>query len=305
MSYWVYENWTVGRARIHVDGCNHMKSGEKTPSGQWHGPFETEAAGLSVQVHQRAAPIRPCGFCMRSSTRLPRNGWRPRPRLDGAPSQRLDALIHRIDEHLDRFEAERPFTDEQVQIHRTTIDRRHRHASIDSLLDDDEFFRLLEEVLKAWRMASRAARLLPRDQIWEAFASERDALDFLWGQQLTILPVSAASRTLTELGRLLTAIRVSGTNTNLIAGAKAVHHVLPDLIPPIDREYTLRFFGFGQTFRESAAIERCLAGFHQIAWHRPEQIEARVGPGMHTSLGKVIDNAIVGYLVGELQRPDP
>ena len=35
---------------------------------------------------------------------------------------------------------------------------------------------------------------------------------------------------------------MSASGTQIVAGTKALHHLLPDLIPPIDRTYTIRFF---------------------------------------------------------------
>jgi hypothetical protein len=37
-------------------------------------------------------------------------------------------------------------------------------------------------------------------------------------------------------------IKVSTSRTQIVAGSKFLHHVLPDLVPPIDRRYTFRFF---------------------------------------------------------------
>jgi len=37
-------------------------------------------------------------------------------------------------------------------------------------------------------------------------------------------------------------IKVSTSRTQIVAGSKMLHHLLPDLIPPIDRRYTFRFF---------------------------------------------------------------
>ncbi len=37
-------------------------------------------------------------------------------------------------------------------------------------------------------------------------------------------------------------LRVGIGETLLVANSKALHHLLPGLVPPIDRTYTLRFF---------------------------------------------------------------
>jgi hypothetical protein len=78
-----------------------------------------------------------------------------------------------------------------------------------------------------------------------------------------------------------------------------LHHVLPDLIPPIDRQYTLSFFtgqkmvpsdreGFLDWFPLLAAVgTRC---------RQPIGDAIKRGGFMATGEAKVIDNAIMGYM---------
>jgi hypothetical protein len=94
----------------------------------------------------------------------------------------------------------------------------------------------------------------------------------------------------------------------IVAGSKALHHVLPELVPPIDREYTLRFF-FHTTnlpHREELAFRTVYPCFWKIATSCRKEIECRLGRGMNTSITKVIDNAVVGYglrhLKGQARR---
>ena len=88
--------------------------------------------------------------------------------------------------------------------------------------------------------------------------------------------------------------------SEIVAGTKALHHVLPDLILPIDRQYTFRFFtgqkqvpsgdqrAFLECFPHLAEIGRRCRGAIEIAMHRS-------GP-MATGTAKVIDNAIIGFM---------
>lgn len=58
-------------------------------------------------------------------------------------------------------------------------------------------------------------------------------------------------------------INVSTSRTQIVAGSKMLHHLLPDLIPPIDRQYTFRFF----TGQLTVASDRAafLSWFPQLA----------------------------------------
>jgi hypothetical protein len=92
---------------------------------------------------------------------------------------------------------------------------------------------------------------------------------------------------------------VSTSQTQIVAGSKMLHHLLPDLIPPIDRQYTFRFF----TGQMMVASDRAafLSWFPQLAnigsrCRRPIQDAIRRGGFMATGEAKIIDNAIMGYM---------
>ena len=40
----------------------------------------------------------------------------------------------------------------------------------------------------------------------------------------------------------ISGLRISASETQIVAGSRALHHVLPELVPPIDREHTIQFF---------------------------------------------------------------
>jgi len=83
-----------------------------------------------------------------------------------------------------------------------------------------------------------------------------------------------------------------------VANSKALHHLLPALVPPIDRAYTLRFFYADTTLSkgDEATFKEIYPYFHRIAVARREQITSHLGTGMNTSETKVIDNAIVAFV---------
>jgi hypothetical protein len=75
-----------------------------------------------------------------------------------------------------------------------------------------------------------------------------------------------------------------------------MHHIFPELIPPMDNAYTLKFF-FGYVrpnpgYAEFSAIFRA---FWEIAQASTPSIHAHIGAHpFNTSVTKVIDNVIVG-----------
>jgi len=113
-------------------------------------------------------------------------------------------------------------------------------------------------------------------------ANLRDGL-----QRLTMPARDLGSRASTRGGLTLP--------SRIVLGSKALRHLLPELVVPIDREYTQRFFGWANPTLQNFP-ERCFreafAGFAAIA--REANPAQYVGRGWHTSKTKVIDNAIVG-----------
>jgi hypothetical protein len=98
--------------------------------------------------------------------------------------------------------------------------------------------------------------------------------------------------------KVISALRIGVGATRIVSGSKALHHVLPELVPPVDREYTIRFFFHNKNLYQGndVAFLEMFPYFHRIGTQCRGRIEARLGRGMNTSSTKVIDNAIVGFV---------
>jgi len=106
-------------------------------------------------------------------------------------------------------------------------------------------------------------------------------------------------------------LTIGAGEAKIVANSKALHHVLPQLVPPIDRQYTLRFF-FNNLMFAPADQHRKFATvytrFHEIGATCRDQIDRALADPeadakMNTSFTKVIDNAIIGYCQRGLRRP--
>jgi hypothetical protein len=60
--------------------------------------------------------------------------------------------------------------------------------------------------------------------------------------RITVLDPDAARQAAHIAWQVIAAIKVSTSRTQIVAGSKMLHHLLPELIPPIDRQYTSSFF---------------------------------------------------------------
>lgn len=106
------------------------------------------------------------------------------------------------------------------------------------------------------------------------------------------LEVSTVGNT---LARLAQSLDIVDNKARIVPGSKALHHLLPELVVPIDRAYTQQFFQWANPTLQNSP-ERCFKeAFHAFARIATGANPAQyVGEGWYTSRTKVIDNAIVG-----------
>lgn len=68
-SWWVYEDWGIGRVRLHHADCPYCKKYRDRPGGarsKWHGPFLHEVAvGLAADLLKHPDKKR-CSYCKKN-----------------------------------------------------------------------------------------------------------------------------------------------------------------------------------------------------------------------------------------------
>jgi hypothetical protein len=95
-------------------------------------------------------------------------------------------------------------------------------------------------------------------------------------------------------------LEVVDNEAKLVSGSKALHHLLPELVVPIDRAYTQRFFGWQNPvfqYRQRQCFREAFSAFAEIA--RSVGPENFVGTGWRSSRTKIIDNALIGMLMSK------
>jgi F-type H+-transporting ATPase subunit beta len=72
MTFYVYENWTHKRARVHAADCGYCNSGRGTQAShsgrndRWLGPYATSAAALLAAQNLRQPNTQACANCLPS-----------------------------------------------------------------------------------------------------------------------------------------------------------------------------------------------------------------------------------------------
>ena len=108
------------------------------------------------------------------------------------------------------------------------------------------------------------------------------------------------------LKEVFQSINVMASRTTLVGNSKVMHHMLPNIVPPIDREYTLWFLHGNTTIKNNLEYEWLLMKgiisefFIPIATdttfnYRAKQWMARKEDyPWDTSVFKIVDNLVIG-----------
>lgn len=231
---------------------------------------------------------------------------RPRRKQSERARSNVDALIGDFSTFVRRFERSSGFPGPSLYFHEKAIARRRSHSTVSELLADDRFFEYVYAVLPSWgmhRMGKQAAKVGDFNAMVDSFRSCGPVIEQLWDLHISHLAEAAVEDIAERLWSVLGALRVSTSATRIVAGSKALHHVLPDLVPPIDRQYTFQFFT-GQKAVSSGDERAFLEWFPymaEIGGRAATEIQEAVARGgfMATSAAKVIDNAIIGFMQGD------
>ena len=199
--------------------------------------------------------------------------------------------------------------------HIRAIGRLASAKSVDEVLNDELFYDYLYATLVSWGMTGRGAKLVGFTEFSDSIKNSRHDIVELSGYslgQLAEMGDADSKVYFNELVRLICQIfpkvSISATESKLVANSKALHHILPNLIPPVDRNYTLRFFYDNKRVkRGDACISQfldVLSYFEQIYIVVGEEVEELVQThSFNSSVTKVIDNAIIGYCRRNLLGP--
>lgn len=212
--------------------------------------------------------------------------------------RRIEELIAKFSHYLHIFETRNPFTQYgQMELHVRTITLLKQLGGTANALRSLEYTGALYRTLEAWGMNSRGAKLKPLPEFRAALAVKADEISAL--EPLSLQDCQEPAALAEKLWQIISDLEVSENWSKLVAGTKTLHHLLPTLVPPIDRAYTRVFFQwYGQMFQyqQSRFLDDTLPYFVTIA--QSVALDEHVtGRGWRTSLTKLIDNAIVGYCV--------
>lgn len=220
--------------------------------------------------------------------------------------QRVEELSSDIPHWLHAFNSAEKFSGPSLYFHLRTLECLRSHPSSVDALHSDEFFDWLYATLASWgmhRMGEGMTKLKELSQIKTSVRAQVATIEKLHPLRLTDLSDVAFQPVLRQLWLLVSAFDVSIAKANIVANSKVLHHILPNLVPPIDRTYTYKFFYNRNTLSipEEDAFGEMLSRLHKVAVMNKKILEVTVRSGWNSSQTKILDNALVGYVIEVLR----
>jgi hypothetical protein len=218
--------------------------------------------------------------------------------------QRIAKLVENPSYYLDSFEEAKKFTGPSLYFHYRTVQRLAELGKPSIAVKDQTFLEYLYATLTAWglhRMGPGGAKLVSFEEFSSSLEKQSERFDHLSTLRIESLDDADSKRIIESLWDITENIEVSATESKLVAGSKVLHHVLPTLVPPIDREYTANFFLWRNQmqYRQQEMFFDVFPRLVDLAKAVEAQCGVYLGRGFNTSLPKLVDNLIMGFLISE------
>jgi hypothetical protein len=218
--------------------------------------------------------------------------------------KRMGLLVDNIDLYLNIFEQSNILIGPLIYFHKRTLQLLNENGLPAKAIQDLHFSEYLYATLTAWGMNSRGAVLVSFEKFWNSLKILGNKFDELSSLRIESLNTNELSNIIDTLWFLIDKIEVSDTESKIVAGSKTLHHILPNLVPPIDRDHTAEFFrwkNYMQNKQKEMFID-IFPRFVGIAQSiNKKQIPNYLGHGSNTNIPKIIDNAIIGFVITELR----
>jgi hypothetical protein len=219
-------------------------------------------------------------------------------------------LIESFDRYLakfkDSFSRDETFGGPSLYFHFQCISQFGSLPIIEKL-QSDRFIEYIYAVLVSWgmhRMGNTATKLGSFREFKHEITSQTDNLIALGNYKIWEMKQEDSAKVIHDLRNILDTMRISKSESHLVANTKVLHHILPNLVPPVDRRYTLAFFGINTILpgekTAGSIFKHLYPAFFRVSSRLQDKIIGDVSlssENWNTSFTKVIDNAIIGAML--------
>ncbi len=191
-----------------------------------------------------------------------------------------------------------------VYFHTRVIEKYRNTDNYDKLLSDNQYIEYIYATLTSWGMHRMTKNVLLKEfkEFKKTIDLNRDSLIELNKYKLeTIQSIEDMKKSLLKVFNNLIVMK---KGSKIVGTSKALHHLLPDLVPPIDRRNTINFF-YEDPLKKQVSIPKDEdKSFFEILGEYIDitknlNLTLRSFPNKNvfdTSVPKIIDNAIIGFI---------
>ncbi len=190
----------------------------------------------------------------------------------------------------------------------------------------DRHIEMIYATLASWGMhrmgdpEDTKAKMVDFSDFKQSIENSRDKLQQFYSLRMDSCTKEQYSKHIDGLKEIYKTLRVSISDATIVAHSKTLAHIIPNLVPPIDRQYTIRFFTQDnrEFFTESGKyklinlpkdIEAQFTGFKKYSC-RMKALLDRCDHELfminketfNTSFPKIIDNLIMAF-VKDVPKP--
>jgi len=225
---------------------------------------------------------------------------------------RVNKLVANLGGYIDYFKTDNTFSGPSDYFYGRIVSTIKDDPEYDTIFKDD-FIELLYATLASWGMHrmgpdNKGAKMNEFKPFKDCIMSNKDKFMALKSFELNKIELNEKLKhEIEDLYRSLVLLMKS--NSKLVATSKIMHFILPKLVAPMDRQYTMQFFDKKiPTVKSSEDFQEEIELFHYIfaemhAICRSIDCNKFLDKEISPSVPKVIDNAIVGFVRKELSRP--
>jgi hypothetical protein len=218
---------------------------------------------------------------------------------------RIDDLINNFQYYLNYFTEHIKFSGPSIYFHKKAIEKIRNCESYDRLFDDDLYFDYLYATLVSWgmhKMEEKGPKMVDYDKFKGSIRSIRQHLIDLREYRLEDILEGQVNWVKKKLKYIFNSLKIMAREAKLVGNSKALHHLLPDLATPIDRQHTLRFFYNNLNINTQKEEKMFLELFDKFRYiSQALKGDNFTFTGFNTSIPKIIDNAIIGYVMKNLK----
>ena len=211
---------------------------------------------------------------------------------------KIKEILSNAEKYHDAYYKAETFRGPSLYFHQRALATRDAHVSLRHL-------EYIYATLVSWGM-HRMGRGGPKMQSFEIFSHSIQALKERIAEAQTFEFHEMTDTKWAILKEIFCGIKVMASGASLVGNSKAMHHMLPNVIPPIDREYTLRFLHGNTNIRNDLEGEWLLmkeiisqffiplASDAAFRLKAEQWIKRSEDYPWDTSVLKVVDNLVIG-----------